>query len=131
MKIEPLEVNAFAGRITKGDFDAMLNAWHTDPTPAAVMQAWGSDAAPPRGANFTRYASASFDSAVAAGSHSFDPASAATSYAKAYAIIDGDAPAIWLYESKSVSGINRRIRPAGTRPDAWWADLADWRVESK
>jgi peptide/nickel transport system substrate-binding protein len=131
VKIEPLEVNAFVQRLTKGDFDAVLNAWHTDPSPSAVLQAWGGLSLPPQGANFSGYRSAAFDAAVDTAAHSFDPVRARSYYRRAYAIIDGDAPAVWLYEARNVSGVNRRVHVAGARADAWWSGLADWSVSAR
>jgi peptide/nickel transport system substrate-binding protein len=129
--IEPLEVNAFVQRLTAGDFDAVLNAWHTDPSPAAVLQAWGGSSVPPQGANFVGYANTLFDALVDTASHSADPERARAYYARAYRLIDADAPAVWLYEARNVSGMNRRVRVAGTRPDAWWSDLPDWTVSAR
>lgn len=129
--IEPLDVNAFAQRLEKGDFDAVLNAWHADPSPAAVQQAWGTGGLPPRGANFTGYSNTAFDALVDSASRAFDPARARSYYRRAYALINADAPAVWLYESRSVSGLNRRVNVTGTRPDAWWAGLADWTVSPR
>jgi peptide/nickel transport system substrate-binding protein len=126
--IEPLEVNAFVQRLGKADFDAVLNAWHTDPSPAAVLQAWGSSSLPPQGANFSGYRNSAFDSLVDSASRSFDPERARAYYQKAYSLIDSDAPAVWLYEARTVSGVNRRVHVAGTRADAWWSGLADWTV---
>ena len=126
--IEPLEVNAFVQRLSKGDFDAVLNAWHTDPSPAAVLQAWGAADTPPNGANFAGYASREFDALVDSASRSSDPARARAYYRRAYGVINGDAPAVWLYEARNVSGIARRVRVTAIRPDAWWSDLADWTV---
>jgi len=114
--IDALELNAFAKRLQARDFDAVLNAWHTDPTPSAVVQAWGSAAAT-NGPNFTSYRSAAFDTLVARGA-----------YRAAYGVITDDAPAIWLYEAKAALGVDRRVTPAGIRPDAWWAGLADWTI---
>ena len=131
MTIEPLEVNAFVQRLTKSDFDAVLNAWHSDPSPAAVVQAWGTAGAPPAGANFAGYASRSFDALVDSGARSFDPARAKAFYARAYGVIDGDAPAVWLYEARNASGVNRRVHVSGVRADAWWAGLPDWTVDSR
>jgi len=39
-----------------------------------------------------------------------------------------DAPAVWLYELRNAQAVSRRIRLSGIRPDAWWANLADWSV---
>lgn len=129
--IEPIEVNAFVQRLGKGDFDAVLNAWHTDPSPAAVLQAWGGSAFPPQGANFSNYSSASFDALVDSASRSFDPVRARAYYRRAYDVIDADAPAVWLYEARNVSGVSRRVHVVGTRTDAWWSGLADWTLSSR
>ncbi|HEY5087711.1 MAG TPA: peptide ABC transporter substrate-binding protein, partial [Gemmatimonadaceae bacterium] len=129
--IESLEANAFVQRLTKGDFDAVLNAWRTDPSPATVIQAWGSADVPPQGANFAGYANAVFDALVDSASHSFDPARARAYYGRAYNVIDGDAPAVWLYEARNVSGVSRRVHVTGVRPDAWWAALPDWTVAAR
>ena len=118
-------------RLSKGDFDAVLNAWHTDPSPAAVLQAWGAADAPPNGANFAGYASREFDALVDSASRSSDPARARAYYRRAYGVINGDAPAVWLYEARNVSGIARRVRVTAIRPDAWWSDLADWTIEKR
>ena len=129
--IEPVEVNAFVQRLTKGDFDAVLNAWHTDPSPAAVLQAWGSLDAPPQGANFAGYASKQFDALVDSASRSFDPSRGRAYYGRAYAVINADAPAVWLYEARNVSAVNHRVHVTGTRPDAWWSGLPDWTVSGR
>lgn len=129
--IEPMEVNAFVQRLTKGDFDAVLNAWHTDPSPAAVLQAWGGSSMPPQGANFSGYRNPGFDALVDSAAQSFDANKALAQYARAYALIDADAPAVWLYEARSVSGVNRRVQVASVRADAWWSDLADWTIAAR
>ncbi len=129
--IEPMEVNTFVKKLGAGDFDAVLNAWHTDPSPAAVLQAWGSHSAPPQGANYSGYASASFDTLVDSGARSFDPAAARSYFGRAYGIIDGDAPAVWLYEARNVSAVNRRVQTVASRPDAWWSGLPDWTVSAR
>ena len=129
--IEPMEVNAFVQRLTKGDFDAVLNAWHTDPSPAAVLQAWGGSAMPPQGANFAGYRSPAFDALVDSASRSFDASTAREQYGRAYSLIDADAPAVWLYEAKNVSGVSRRVRITAVRADAWWSDLADWTIAAR
>lgn len=126
--IEPVEMNVFAQRITKGDYDAVLNGWHTDPSPAAVRQAWSASAIPPAGANFARYTSPVFDALVDSAAMQFDPARATAYYRRAYRVIAADAPAVWLYEPKAASAVNRRVTVAGIRPDSWWAGLADWTV---
>lgn len=129
--IEPMEVNTFVQRLTSGDFDAVLNAWRTDPSPATVLQAWGSAGAPPAGANFDGYRSDAFDALVDSAARSFDAAAARGYYSRAYGVINGDAPAVWLYEARNASGVSRRVTVRGARADAWWAGLADWTVAAR
>ena len=64
------------------------------------------------------------DSAV----REMNPTTSAALYKRAYRILVEDAPAIWLYELRNAQGVSKRIRPTGMRPDAWWANLADWSV---
>jgi hypothetical protein len=33
-----------------------------------------------------------------------------------------------MYELPGLAGAHRRIRITGMRPDAWWADLANWSI---
>jgi hypothetical protein len=60
-----------------------------------------------------------------------DPARSVGEYRRAYRILVEDAPAMWIYELRNVQGASKRIHPVGMRPDAWWADLADWTVDAK
>lgn len=131
VSVESLELNAFAQRLETGDYDAVLNAWHTDPGPAAVRQAWSGGALPPNGANFTGYSSGRFDALIDRASRTFDPDSSRATYRQAYSVINADAPAVWLYEAKSVSGVNRRVHVVGVRADRWWSDMADWTVQPR
>ena len=32
------------------------------------------------------------------------------------------------YEARKIIGIHKRLKPAVTRPDAWWFALADWYI---
>ena len=56
------------------------------------------------------------------------PTRAREKFSMAYAVINDDAPAIWLYEPRKIIGIHRRIRTTVMRPDAWWSGLADWSI---
>jgi len=57
-----------------------------------------------------------------------NPAQAREKFTAALAVINDDAPAIWLYEPRKILGVHRRIRTAEMRPDSWWFDLADWYI---
>ena len=55
-------------------------------------------------------------------------AAARTQFKQAFTVLNSDAPAIWIYELRPAVGINKRIRPATLRPDAWWAHLDRWSI---
>lgn len=126
-QITQLEFGAFMGRLAAGDFDAAIMAIGADPELGGIRGVWGSEASRLKGGpNFGLYASAAFDSAVTAGLRTTDAASARKAFQPAYRIILDDAPAIWLFEPYTLSGVSTAITTVGVRPDAWWAQLADW-----
>ncbi len=127
--VDALDPAAFGRALQTGRYDAVLNVWHTDPSPTAIVQQWGAPGTAGRGsANVTGYRNPAFDALVAQAAAAGASPIAAGLWRRAYALLADDAPAVWLYEPRLVAGVHRRIQPAGMRPDAWWADLADWRV---
>lgn len=128
VEIEQVDFNAFLQRESTRDFDAVLGAWHTDPTPAGVRQTWGSAGASANGSNYGMYRSAEFDMHVDSALSSFDGARAREHFHAAYRTIIEDAPAVWLYETRPTMGVHKRIRMTGIRADAWWAALGDWSI---
>jgi peptide/nickel transport system substrate-binding protein len=125
--ITPLEPGVFFARLQRGDFDAALNMWRSDPSPQALRQVWGSVRGADIGGNFGRYRSVIFDSLLDRASHEFDPVVRRRTFRAAYQQIVDDAPAIWLYEPRNIAVVSRRIAPVGMRADAWWAALSEWR----
>jgi peptide/nickel transport system substrate-binding protein len=128
VRIESLEANTFGGRMEDRKFDAALNAWHIDPTPSSVREEWASSEIKKGGYNETSYRSPAFDAVIDSAVKEANPAQSVKLYRRAYGILTDDAPAMWIYELRNVHGVSPRIRVAGIRPDAWWADLADWSV---
>lgn len=129
MNIDLRDYPAFVDLETRRAFDAVLGAWHVEPSPGGIRQTWGSAGAlAAGGSNYGSYVNPEFDARV-------DSALAATTldarrahFTSAYQTIIDDAPAIWLAEPKRVMAVQRRIRTVGMRPDAWWASLADWTI---
>ena len=125
--LEQLDGATQADREVRGAFDASLDAWIMGSSPDGTKGAWTSSGIGKNGVNYGSYANSTFDalldSALWAG-----PAHARDRFTKAYAVINDDAPAIWLYEPRKIIGIHRRIRTSAMRPDAWWAGLADWSI---
>jgi peptide/nickel transport system substrate-binding protein len=126
--IDQMELATFGDRLEQRKFDAMLNAWQIDPDPASVRDEWTSAEMRKGGSNFVSYSNPVFDATVDSAARESDPARAVSLYRRAYRQLTDDAPALWLYELRNVFGISQRLRPVGIRADAWWADLADWRV---
>ena len=125
--LENLQVATVGEKESRGMFDASLDVWVMPSTLDGIRQAWATSGMGKNGGNYGSYSNPTFDalldSALAA-----DPASARERFTRAYAVINEDAPAIWLYEAKKIIGIHKRIQTTPTRPDAWWFSLADWSI---
>ncbi|HEV8364382.1 MAG TPA: hypothetical protein VGQ52_12745, partial [Gemmatimonadaceae bacterium] len=129
LKLDPIEPNAMGERVFGSrKWDAAFMVWHPDPGSSAVVQNWGSSSAIPGGPNLSRYASREFDAHLDSARTTYDLAAAREHFKQAFTVLNNDAPAIWLYELRSAAGINKRIRPATIRPDAWWAHLDRWSI---
>ncbi len=128
-RIESIEANTFGDRLDDRKFDAVLNAWHIDPTPSSVREEWASSEIKKGGYNATSYSNPAFDAVVDSAVKEMDPVRSAALYRWAYRILTDDAAAMWIYELRNVHGVSPRINPVGIRADAWWADLADWSVK--
>ncbi len=130
VRLEQLEFTTFLDREGKGTFEAVLGAWHTDPTPSSIRQTWTtSGLVATGGSNYGSYQSPVFDALVDSAVATMDTQRGRAYYRRAYQTIIDDAAAIWLYEPRYIGGVHRRIRPTGVRADAWWADMADWTID--
>ena len=130
VRIEELELNTFGANMENRKFESLLNAWHIDPTPSSVREEWASSEIRKGGYNATSYSNPAFDAVIDSAVKEMDPTRSTQMYRRAYRILTEDAPAMWIYELRNVQGASKRIHPVGIRPDAWWADLADWTVGS-
>jgi peptide/nickel transport system substrate-binding protein len=128
VRIEPLELNAFGSRMDSRKFETLVNAWHIDPTPSTVREEWASSEIKRGGYNATSYRNPVFDAVIDSAVKEMNPDRSAALYRRSYRILTEDAPAMWLYELRNAQGVSKRIHPTGIRPDAWWANLADWSV---
>ena len=131
LSIEPIEINTFGARMDTRKFETLLNGWHIDPTPSSVREEWTSSEIRKGGYNATSYRNPAFDAIIDSAVREMDPTRSAALYRRGYRILVEDAPAIWLYELRNAQAVSRRIHPVGIRPDAWWANLADWTVVKK
>ena len=129
VEIESMEFNTFQSRLDSRDFDAALWSWHLGATPSSLREAWGGESARKKGGiNFGAYENPRFDAYVDSAISARALTASRRYFTTAYQIIIDDAPAIWLYEPKTVIGLHRRIRTGPMRADAWWFDLGSWSI---
>lgn len=129
VSILSVEPNVFERQQSAHAFDAAIETWLADPSPGGIRESWGSAAAHTEGSkNFGGYANATFDSQVDSALSASSRPAARVLYSRAFRTLIDDAPAIWLFEPRSMVGVQKRIHVAALRADAWWAHLADWYV---
>ena len=127
VQLEQLETNTEGDREARGAFDAALGGWSMPSSPDGMRDAWGSRGIGKNGVNYGSYSNPRFDALLDSALWA-DPTQAREKFTAALAVINEDAPAIWLYEPRKILGVHRRIRTTEMRPDAWWFDLADWYI---
>ena len=127
VEIEQMDNSAFIARQQARSFDAALGGWHLGTSPDGTRQAWSTAGADKDGVNYGSYENPTFDAQLDSALRA-DPERAREKFTLAYATINQDAAAVWLYEPRTVIGLHRRLRTGWMRPDAWWADLGDWYI---
>jgi peptide/nickel transport system substrate-binding protein len=127
VQIDLLDDAARTAREIPGAFDAALDAWSMPSSTDAIRAAWTTAGIGNAGTNYGSYSNPAFDALIDSAFWAPDSVTR-RAYTKAYAVINEDAPAVWLYEPRKLIGVHKRVRMAQTRPDAWWFDLADWHI---
>ncbi|MDQ8155514.1 MAG: ABC transporter substrate-binding protein, partial [Gemmatimonadota bacterium] len=127
--IEQADFNAFLDRAHRGAFDALVGGVRTNPSPRGVRDLWGSPG-PARGAqNWGAWTNHVFDAQVDSALSATNTDAVRAHFRLAYQVAIDDAPAIWLYEPRMFAGTHRRLTVGTLRPDAWWADVAQWSID--
>jgi peptide/nickel transport system substrate-binding protein len=129
VNIEQMDYAAFVARQQGRSFDGVLGTWHLGASLDGTKQAWTTSGTGKDGLNFGHYENPTFDDQLDSALLS-DAEHARERFTLAYGTINQDAPAVWLYEPRTILALHRRIRTGWMRPDAWWADLADWHIPS-
>ncbi len=125
--IDEVEFNVFLQRAQTGEFDALIQTWNTDPTPASgTTQTWTQGGI--GHSNYLRYANPLFDRLVEQASSSFDRTEARRTWRAAVELLNQDAPAVFLFAPENVAAIHRRVAGVTIRPDSWAALLWTWRI---
>jgi peptide/nickel transport system substrate-binding protein len=134
MDLQNLDNAVFNERAQKSTFDAMMDGYMTDPGPSGMKQRWGTGAigfVPGKGvsgSNSMRYSNPRVDAALDSATATFDFARSKAFAARASQTIIDDVPAVFLYDMFVTHALSRRVTATPLRTDAWWADLADWKI---
>jgi peptide/nickel transport system substrate-binding protein len=128
VEIEQIENNAMFERAQAGRFDALIQVWATDPSPAAsVPQTWTRHGFGQQ--NFGRYHNPAFERAVERASLTAGTvAEVRANWRAAFEILNADVPAVWLFAPTSHAAVHRRVTDVRIRPDSWWALVWTWRI---
>ena len=126
MEITPLEYAVFEERGNRGAFDALFLSRTLDPSPANLVQFWGSSAI--GHGNLGGYASPAFDSLLAAAAAAPDRARALPLYHAVLGQLNEDAAAVFMYSPRNNAAVHRRILGVTIRPDSWLATAAAWSI---
>lgn len=126
--LQRLEPNALIKLTKAGKFDAWMGGWNTSPGLVGLRQVWSTRAIGGEGDNTGGYSSNVFDANVDSVLTSFDPSVARRALNRALQTIVDDAPAIWLVEEVSPSGMSSRIEPGVLPATGWWHALPEWRI---
>jgi ABC-type transport system substrate-binding protein len=124
--IDAVDVSAMGPRLFSGQFDALINAWSTQPSPMSIRGAWYSPPPGRRSINFQAWSNAAFDAALDSAMLTTDEEHRHALFQRAYRAMIEDVPAVWLYESRTFVALNRRIRTVGENADNWWRFLRLW-----
>lgn len=128
MRIETMDYPALVARQQARDFEATLGAWHLGSSPGAIRATWTSQGASKTGMNYGSYRNPLFDALVDSALEAGSLTISREYFRRANQLIVDDAPAIWLYEPKTILAIEKRIRTTPMRPNAWWLDMGGWAI---
>jgi peptide/nickel transport system substrate-binding protein len=127
VSMKSLEYNVFQDRTTRHRFDAAMLNWGEDPSPSGIRQVFVSSAY--REANYGGYSNPQFDQLVDQAFNAREPSAARTKWREAFALINSDAPVMWLYTPLQPTAIHRRYANVTIQPDQWLRDLWTWRIQ--
>lgn len=128
--VREINFTAIGDILGKRDFDTWMGAYGVTPGLQAVPSAWGTRGIT-NGRNFGGYTNSQFDVLVDKALNTLQPAKASEYWVQAYNTILQEAPALWLFEERSIALLNNRVNPAPMRADAWYVGLADWTIDPR
>ncbi len=131
VNIESVEPGVFTERVGKRSFDVAMYGVVTDPTLSSIRQSWSGDGALTAGGpNHAGYANAAYDAVVDSAMRAPTLAERNARFARAFRIINEDAPGIWLYDPRPMIALQARVQPTKLLAVGWFTGLADWTIPS-
>lgn len=125
--IESLEPSAMLPKLQSGKFESFIHVQNTDLSPAGISQVWaGNDLE--RSANWGWYSNPKVDSLIGAASAEAVIERAKPMYREIYETIVQDAPAIFIWEPRTIAIANKRIKFDDLRAEGWWLGIRTWRI---
>lgn len=131
MQLDEVAFSVFNERARAGRFDALINVWSTDPTPASgIPQSWTHEGF--GRSNYIRYYNPAFEKLVdRAVSTAANRAEAKRAWRAAIEVLNQDAPGIFLYATQNDAAVQKRVTDVQIRPDEWLALLRTWRIPAE
>jgi ABC-type transport system substrate-binding protein len=126
--VTAVDFPVFQERLGAGRFEAYIGAWLDEPSARAIADQWTR--AGWEDTNYGHYANPAFDSLLGAAMREPRPAEAAGLYRRAMAVLNADAPAIFLYAPSNNAVVSRRVQGFEIDPFSWAAALRKWRLPS-
>src|SRR5438094_238537 len=127
VRIDELDLAVVQQRVGAGQFDAVLGAWYSGPSPIdGTLQNWTRRGF--GGLNPGRYDNPQLDRLLEGAARTRSREAATRQLRSAIALWNSDAPAAPLYAPDNVAAVNRRVSEVTIRPDSWLALVRMWRI---
>ena len=129
MEIDGIDPGTFMNRLRTHDFDVAFNGTRAELSVSGLRPYWSVAGARERGGqNHGGYENPAFDAQLDSALASPEIAEARAHASKAFTTIVADAPAVWIYETRTASVIHKRFHTAHIIPTAWWAGISEWYI---
>jgi peptide/nickel transport system substrate-binding protein len=129
VSVREIDWTIFLGDVKARKFDALILGWSMSVGEPDAYQVWHSSQAANAGSNHIGYKNARVDQILEQYRREFDPQKRIALYREFQQILSAEQPYTFLFVSKSVAAVQRRIHgvqvfPGGIRPIDWWVPAA-------
>lgn len=122
--ITSVDFPVFIERLRARSFDSYIGAFLDEPSARAIADQW-TRAGWDQG-NYGHYANPAFDSLANAANGRFDAAEAKALWIEALSLLNGDAPAVFLFTPVNVAAVSSEISSVEIDPYSWLESVAQW-----